>query len=340
MTSSEEFGQRLADIRSGPWANGADFARNFFAPRADLDQLARAEEVIGPDDIERALGPADDARQHELATLLRPHWERDIGPDEVRPRDSLDDLLEMLLLIELALETGYLALDYVRLPVRAELLRVAWARGVRAFLLTYGYIGIELLAARVGIQLGLADLDPPQPDTAGAMRFATFLSQHAELRGDVNTGLWLSILDEYHFGGGETDWQTLETYLRGGRLPTDTGRVGDLLPSMAAGYYQFLVQLADLFAILQDAERPRFGLIYLYWMTRFFGYRLTASGIQRGGIDWSRVVVEAQDGKGPFESDAWALLRESVASVRLAWVETSQFVAELLPGFAPHADEL
>src|SRR5207248_3261750 len=98
--------------------------------------------------------------------------------NELKLRDSLDRILETLTLLEIAIEAGYLSISGFRTPTRRILIDLLWSAGVRQFVLSYGFISVPLLSARL-------DLDfcfPPAPDLPkfekAEMRFATFLAEH------------------------------------------------------------------------------------------------------------------------------------------------------------------
>src|SRR5262245_44669502 len=90
-----EFESRLQDISSGPW---------------------HAQSLLARETLP-AMSPQDAHR------FLRPHYEDPQGirdREEIRFRESFDQLLEELQLLELAVACGYLPVDVVRSAALSE----------------------------------------------------------------------------------------------------------------------------------------------------------------------------------------------------------------------------
>jgi hypothetical protein len=142
-----------------------------------------------------------------------------------------------------------------------------------------------MLAARVGVS-GFGTARPPEPKANAALRFAGFLAQLRAFYADEQIQTWTRFLDDYAKEPKEQDkvWK----YLRG-KQKTAPERTAELLN----GCQLFVTSLASAFDILDDEELGRFGLIHAYWLQKFFGYEMDASGYVKNVALW-----------GP--SDSWA----------------------------------
>src|SRR6266436_365570 len=109
MENVEEFYQRLKNLDQGPWIEKALEAKRYLEPKTDLSLLINSNEPITLDKLNKILVREDLQRERELAELLRAHWDKEIESDhEILLRDSFDEALSFLQILELAIETGYI----------------------------------------------------------------------------------------------------------------------------------------------------------------------------------------------------------------------------------------
>jgi len=290
MNERDELLKRLQDLQQGPWVERAHLAKQYLAPKTDFDSLAFGSAPLDLRTISKL--PEDTSRESNLMNLLRWHGDKKISlKEEIDLRDSLDFALSYLQLLELAVETGYLTKEVVYPTARKEVLTLLWSQGAQRFVKYYDYVAVEYLANRVEVH-GFRAFTPPEPDSKAAVRFASFLSQHIEWLRDKPLEEWLSFLDDYvRYSGEQTDFYK---YLDSGN-PTASER----FQILTIGIHQFLEYLANLFGILEPAERARFGLFYSYWIAKFFGYKLQKDGYikdphLRGNRDsWADAVLKS-----------------------------------------------
>ena len=328
MSASVEFKERLKDLQQGPWTERAQFAKQYLQPQTDFAKLAHNREPL---DLTAIPGISKDLyRERQLKKVFRWHGKEGISSKrEIALRDSFDFALSYLQLLELAVETGYLSVDAIRVIARKELLSLLWSKGARQFVKYYDYVAVEYLANRVGVQ-GLRAFTPPEPDPNASVRFGSFLSQHIEWLSDENIEEWLGFLDDYVDYEGEQD--DFYEYLK----------EGDSSPSkhfqtLLIGANQFIGHLENLFGILQPNEQGRFGLFYSYWMAKFFGFELSKSGYHKneelwGDDSWANTISESPlfipaDLTAKDRKIYKASLRKKLKTIEVAWEETRLLIA-------------
>lgn len=266
MTSEHEL--RLQDILQGPWHEQSRLAREV-APR-----LSDAE-------AERA---------------FRSHYREGIYEKaEINFRESFDQALEELQLLELAVASGYLPLETVRAVAQPEFETLLRSNAARAYLQLYDFVPVRFLAARLDIDLGLAPVQPPEIDPEAAVRYATFLAVHSDFTASAPIGHFTMLMDDYRFHGN-IDATSFRLYLAGTAQATDEQK--DALDELRLGLVQFVQTLGDLFLQLRDEEKALYGCVYGYWLSHFFGVRRTGVGYVRDGVSFedvsrSRLLVPA-----------------------------------------------
>jgi hypothetical protein len=241
-----------------------------------------------------ALNKRDRRRARELTHRFAPHWpDEEFTEAEQTFRDSFDEALTVLQLLELAVETGYLTLEAIRPTARAEIVALLWASPARQFLDTYDYWTVRFIADRVGVDLGLPKLAPPQPDPTGEMHFGAFLALISEWTVDADLDAWLGLLDGYMLqDADDEDYSEADAFyefLTTGELP-DEANLGDVLRyfSLARGAFKFLFQLCGTLRPMQKRERFFFLSFFAYELSKFFGYELKERGYvatEEGGWD-------------------------------------------------------
>jgi hypothetical protein len=298
MTPEER--TRLESLLKGPWVEIAAQADQFFRPPPELLSSLNAKREITKGDLEavekQLVSPA---RRKTIARTLRAHWDDQEGITDQRElelRDSFDEVLTLLQLLELSIETAYLPEAAVLPMARERLLGALWSASARKFAYDYDYFAVRLLAARCKIDLGFSQVDPPAPNPAAQVQFATFLSQHWEWYDDEDLDWWLGLLDDYVAQDNDFDEPeaaAFYTFLRTGKLTGKSREVERRFYERANGLKRFLLLLAGLFSSLPEGVTPIYGSFYLYWMAKFFGYQMTSAGYrrERNYRDWSRVVA-------------------------------------------------
>lgn len=267
--SREEVHERFSAIADGPWARGVEEARRRLAPVGRLDSIARGPEPIDLDRI--PLSTPDLEKNDRLMRVLRSHLGDEIGITdraEIETREALDQALTLPQLYELAVETGYLPSERVKNPARELLTDLLWSAAARGFVATYDYLGVSMLATRVGVS-GLAAVQPPQPNEDASLRFAGFLAHLRAFYEDDLIQTWTHFMDDYIFERDEQNKVWLYLQDRDTKAPTPK-RITELL----SGCQLFVTSLAGAFHVLDNDELGHFGLVHAYWLQKFLGYKL------------------------------------------------------------------
>lgn len=241
--------------------------------RASLAATPTTGTAAANPEVEQFRFPAMTGALSRVSKLFRSHREEPItNVEELAFRNSFDEALGRLQLLELAVVTGYLPLEVVRTRAREELIVLLWPSAARQYLRIYDYLGVRFLAARVGVELGLPAVDPPAPDASAAVRYATFLSQISAWHEDPDVDEWLGFLDDYV--EYEDEQADVDHFLRTGLLPDKSNlATAARFQRLAIGAERVLALLADLHNVLEPRERPLFGVYHAYWMAKLFGYK-------------------------------------------------------------------
>lgn len=301
---AREYERRLKGLQSGPWMEASRSARELLRCPKRLRKLLLSKE--GVIDLAAASKRMLHKRKHkrrarEISKIFRPHWEKAVDDqDEIEIRDAFDEALSLLQLQELSVETGYLPLEALRAEARKAIVELLWPKGGRRFVETYDYLAVRYLARRVGVELGLKEVTPPAIDDSADVQFATFLSQHHLWYDDEGLDWWLGLLDDYVPGDelGEYEDEAFHRYLTTGKFPKeaeDSEYITERFQQRTDGLYKFLQLLSGLFSTLPRKTWSRYGLMYVYWMAKFFGHELTEKGYVRDAdrYDWSRAVMRS-----------------------------------------------
>lgn len=327
MPEDAEYKARLASLRRGPWWIEGDIARTALSPPSSIAQLAERAAPVNLQALAKGYAEADPAGSRNLQHLLRTHkiGQGITSPDESKVRDSLDYALAHLMVLELAVETGYLPLDLVQDEARREFSSLLWSDGAQQFVRYYDYVTIEYLARRLNVA-GFRNVEPPAINPEAGTRFAVFLAQFSEWVEDKAIREWLRFLDDYAKPG---EHQAFRLFLKG----ASTER-SDRFDRLLYGIQRFLLSLSNLFGMLAPAERARFGLFYSYWMAKFFGYELEEDGYRQATQQSCADIVREHPEPllPPTSNDKTrAALRElliqQIATIREAWTVTSELVA-------------
>lgn len=295
-TSSAELDIRLHQLMEGPWRSAAKLAREVFAPPTfDSTPL-----IFMPIQHEK-----DDASEAMRARFLRPHWDSQVDdPREIEVRDSFDEALTEMQLLELAIQTGYLDLTTtVRDHARNLINQLLWSPSAVRFIADYDYITVRFLAARVGVDLKLPSVVPPEPVPAAA-HFATFHSVLLEWETDDDLAAWLGWLDDYNESSFANPEAAFNRFLATGKYPRDPQNA-HYFQRLVYGAGKFVMLLSTLFHSMNDEGRVQldqrpgvdhrapFGAFFSYWLARFHGYSLAKIGFEKDDRDLGRVLLRS-----------------------------------------------
>lgn len=276
--SPDEVAARLDSIQSGPWMERAARARSKLSAPAIKLLDTTGVSTIDLDNL--SFGQREAKLVKELKTTFKWHGEGRIPTRaEQKDRDSFDNALTHLQMIELAIETGYLPADQIAHAVRPQFVSLLWPEPARHFVRIYDYTSVENLAMRLHIG-GFRQWEPPAVDASGAVHFASFLATHRAIESNAAIDTWLAFLDDYVIRRGEQE--DFYAFLESGELSRSERRLQLLL-----GAREFAVMLADFLSTLPDHMQSRFGGFYAYWLSKLFGYELRNGRYVRSAT-WGR----------------------------------------------------
>jgi hypothetical protein len=266
MTSEAETKARLADLSIGFSRRAAQFARNILV---------------------RNLWSAP-----ALGRVFRPHFKKSFRKKTyIEFRESFDEALDHLELLELSVETGYLSPEAVRQQSLREMRLLLKSEPAQHYLQHYDYLLVRFLAARFDFPLRLPPLNPPKPNPDAEVRFAVFLATHNEWTSDSNIELFTRLLDNYRFGE-RINWEFFSDYLLSNRKPELDAEEELCIQRLSDGLDRFVQLLGGLFAQLSVTERAYFGSFYAYWLAKFFGYELGKRGYEEAWESWEADVLK------------------------------------------------
>jgi hypothetical protein len=307
---SDEYQARIEDLRRGPWMEQSEIAR-------------RSMPILS---------------EQQRATYLRPHWKDPEGitkKEEIGFRESFDQVLEYLQLIELGIETGYFSLDALRTEVEREMAPLVSSPAVCRYIYDYEFLPVRFLASRFGLALGTAPLAVPPINPLAEVRFATFLSLHSSWTDDRAIERFTMLMDHYKFLK-LVNGRYFKSYLSGTLMPSPV--FGEeqqrLLDELCSGCTRFVQILGDLFIQLDGGEQPFFGSFYGYWLGHFFGYSLGDQGFSKKSEGWGLYVPNRL--LFPPDLDAETLkveerrMRTNLEAMRSVWDATRELTARLL----------
>lgn len=276
--SEEELKQRQSAIANGPWAAHLAEAGAHLEPPEKLRITAAGASPIALDKLR--LSAPNQQKNEELATILRSHFEDPNGitdPTEIKVRFSLDQALMLPQLYELAIQTGYLPAEHVAEPARKLLTDLLWSPAARKFITAYDYLGVSMLATRVGIT-GVGSAHPPEAKAGGALYFAGFLAHLRAFYADEQIQTWIDFLDDYAYPNEARElWEYLHELRE--TAPRRT-------PELLTGCQLFVTSLASVFQTLDESDLGHFGLIHAYWLQKFFGYENDGSDYVKDTDHW------------------------------------------------------
>lgn len=327
MSRELEYHARLANLRRGPWREKGDRARQYLLPPERVTGLTEDTALIDLQELAKQDEQRDPDRNRSIRQTLRWHGNgADVTlRDEIAVRDSLDYALAHLMILELAVEMGYLPLELIRTEAHRELLSLLWSAGAQQFVRHYDYVTIEYLARRLEVR-GFRNMEPPPVNPEASTRFAVFLAQFSDWVEDNALREWLMFLDDYVEHPEEQ--AAFRSFLNG-NLPERSERFERLL----YGIRRFLLSLSNLFGILAPAERARCGLFYSYWMAKFFGYELKKEGYRKATQEsWAILIgMKAIPSASSVDQLTLQKMREvldnQIGTIQETWDATRELVA-------------
>ena len=327
MSRELEYHARLANLRRGPWREKGDRARQYLLPPERVTGLTEDTALIDLQELAKQDEQRDPDRNRSIRQTLRWHGNgADVTlRDEIVVRDSLDYALAHLMILELAVEMGYLPLELIRTEAHRELLSLLWSAGAQQFVRYYDYVTIEYLARRLEVR-GFRNVEPPPINPEAGTRFAVFLAQFSDWVEDNALREWLMFLDDYVEHPGEQ--AAFRSFLNG-NLPERSERFERLL----YGIRRFLLSLSNLFGILAPAERARCGLFYSYWMAKFFGYELKKEGYRKATQESWAILIGMRAIPSASSVDQLTLqkmrevLDNQIGTIQETWDATRELVA-------------
>lgn len=317
---------RLAYVLGGPWAQKAVAAEEFLATK-------RQTTVTLHSSSGQALpgAPLTRPRTAELTNIFRAHWRAPvIDPREQELRDSFDEALNTLQLLELGIETGYYTTDQLRETVLAKFESLFWSQASVDYLVYYQYVNIRFLAARYGVDLNLPVLPPPTPNPSAEVRYATFLSIFSQFYADAAVKSCLRFLDDYFLFREEHT--ALVQFLQKKSANAAPEPLVAHLQQVTEGFYKLILWLNDIFDVVSRDEKKYFALFFSYWLIKLLGYTPTQTGYVQGGTDWVSLISRSPNQfliAGGYELNALApedratakrLLRQRLHTVKNAWL--------------------
>jgi hypothetical protein len=305
MNSAEEYAHRLKDLSTGAWTELSGRVRPALFERRVTEQ--------------------------ELRRILRPHWEEPIeNPEELNFRDSLDQSLEFLQMLELAVETGYVPEEFAREKALSEFNGLLWSVAARDYVEMYGFLLVRFLAARFEIGGWRSQIEKvPDTDALAQVRFGNFVAVCEAWATNPCLKLFTQFMDDYYFEH-RLNAQFIGKFLEDDRAKGELSpKEGELVTMCLDGMVSFLTTLTDFFESLQESERPRFGSFFAYWLGRFFGFRVEWGEYKQEGFDWKPMVwlldKETSPERGSYEGRAEEWKRQ-VQYLETIWLETREWI--------------
>jgi len=210
----------------------------------------------------------------DVADLLRPHWKRRIGKQEIPPRDNLDYLLAACGLLEIFchLDGGSEAIPR---KIALRLLPILHDRHVRRYYRqTYPIVLPQLLYDRLIGALPEVYLSAPTPVTASTESlFSSVYALDRRRIDDEDLTLFLALVDDYCLDDGTRMENVLDALRNPGFMADMAVRDSEIAPgderaSLAYaldGFDAFLQYASDLLRLLERYEGSVFAsLVWLY----------------------------------------------------------------------------
>jgi hypothetical protein len=295
---TEEQRARLEDIQTGPWREKSELARQRLPTLSTF----------------------------ELERFLRSHYGDEIrDPAELMFRQSFDQVLEELQLLELAVACGFLPLDVVGSAVEPDFAALLSSRAARAYVKLYDFVPVHYLASRLSIDLNIGPVHPPSIDSRAEVRYAVFLATHYEFVTSTPIELFTMYIDDFYFGERPIDDKFLKRWIVGDQ-PSDLSLEEQRVVSKGyMGFIQFVETLGDFFLQLPESERPYFGLAYSYWLSHFFGLRRPRGRYEQLGVSFEDVRLALD----PNSDGAYAerkRFHERINTLKAVWEGTRALI--------------
>jgi hypothetical protein len=293
---------RLKELFNGPWMKSEKAVSKFLGSRtidaAGFDSMKRISVL----QLHSAAKTKDLSREKSISKTLRSHWNaRIIDVVEIANRTALDEYLTLFQLIELAVETEYVPLEFAVSFSRTKLIELAWTPSFTRYLVSYDYLSVLFLMERCGIDTGTG-VHPPS-STDAEVRFATFLSHCIAIWEDPFFPEFTDLLDDYSYDAYENAKDDFLSLLKTGNIPTKKKSETEFLLKLKNGLSNFISMIGGAYQNLEDQEIKNFGLYHAYWLAKFFGYKLEDSGYLKSGVDWYRIVIGSPLFVAPSEVD-------------------------------------
>jgi hypothetical protein len=297
---------RLEDIQTGPWRKKSEFARQ------RLQTLSTAE----------------------LERYLRSHYGDEINDQaELDFRQSFDQALEEIQLLELAVASGFLPLDVVRPAIEPDFATLLSSKAARAYVKLYDFVLVRYLACRLSIELDIGTVQPPPINSRAEIRYAVFLGTHYEFITSPLVELFTMYIDDFYFGERPIDVGFLKRWI-GGDQPSNLGpEEQKVVGNGYLGFIQFTEALGDFFFQLHSEERPYFGLAYGYWLSHYFGLRRPRGQYEQLSVSFEDVRLAPSLFALDPNSDGMQAERkrfyERLSTLKAVWDETRELIESL-----------
>ncbi len=287
INKAREYQSRLDELARHAWKERLEEALLFYRPEAELGQLVESGEPVMLSNIDLHLAPQDRARQQALEKLCQPHWIRGFEGKEVELRDLLDDALEGLSLLELAVEASYIDVHTVLPFARSALVQLAWSHGVQTFIRSYEYDAVMHLGARCGVVFFEPKEQPPNIDPELEIGFPAFASAYTRFKTDPAIQAWTRVLDDFYYRDldgpvPEDRHKRFARYLENRDIELSL-QARQLFEQRLAGALQFVEHLGRYLKDVEPEHRLSYARAFRYWLARHHGYR------QEGRPSFTRV---------------------------------------------------
>jgi len=303
---TDEQRARLEDIQTGPWRQMSELARQRLS-------------ALSTDDLKR---------------YLRSHYGDEIKDKaDLDFRQSFDQVLEEIQLLELAVACGFLPLDVVRPAVEPDFTALLSSKPARAYVKLYDFVPVRYLAARLSIDLDIGPSQPPPINPHAEVRYAVFLATHYEFITSARIELFTKYIDDFYFGKRRIDAGFLKRWIAGEQPSDLIADEQQVVGNGYLGFIQFTETLGDFFLQLPDPERPYFGLAYGYWLSHYFGLRRPRGRYELLGVSFEDVRIApsllAIDSKSDGAQAESKRFQERRTTLKSAWEGTRALIESL-----------
>ena len=268
--------------------------------------------------------------RHERRRFLRSHFGDAITDrDEQEVRESFDNALEELQLLELAVACGFLTLEAVRSIAEPEFAALISSEPACEYLKIYNYVPVRYLAARLGIELGLGEVRPPAINHDAEVRFAMFLAMHYEFTASAAIRRFTRFMDDFVVGPNRIGAVFLKRRIESGGNAL-SGNDEAVVAEGCLGLVQFVEMLGDFFLQVPVHDQPYFGLAYSYWLSHFFGLRRTADRYEERGVSFEKVGFPTAVLGAGFDADAVNAeskrFQQGLETLKTVWDATRELI--------------